>query len=139
MKQKKLLKIFIILGGIFLLMGFGVYHFFFSMNSLPEGEYVRESTSPKGTYTVKLYETSPALSAGGLRGEVICNETGKKKNIYWEYNRYLFEAGIAEYEIVWENGETVIINGKKLNVKKDTYDFRRKGRFICQKTKSPLA
>ena len=124
--QNKKLTILFVFGGLFLLLCCGVYHFFFSMNSLPQGEYVCESTSPKGTYTVKLYETSPALSAGGTRGEVIHNKNGRKKNIYWEYNRSLYTEAFTENIIVWENDETVIINNKKLNVKRDTYDFRRR-------------
>ena len=126
MKHKVLRVILITVASIVLLLGFGVYRFFFSLHYLPQGEYVCESTSPQGTYTVKIFETNPALSVGGTRGEVINNVTGRKKTIYWEYNRYLFEAGIYESVILWENDETVIINGKKLNVKKDTYDYRRK-------------
>ena len=125
MKYKKL-AVFVAFGCLFLLFCCGVHHFFFSMNSLPQGELVCESTSPKGTYTVRLYETNSALSVGGTRGEVVYNERGRKKNIYWEYNRNLFMEGFIENEIVWENDETVTINKRKLNVKRDTYDYRRK-------------
>lgn len=126
MIRKILIRFLIILGVIMLLMGYGVYHFFYSMDSLPQGEYLCESTSPQGTYTVKLYVDSPALSSDAIRGEVINNETGKKRNIYWEDDRNLFNEGIVENKIIWENDETVIINGKMINVKKDTYDYRRK-------------
>ena len=41
------------------------------------------------------------------------------KNIYWNYHCY-------SAEIVWEDDDTVIINGVLFeNVEKDTYDFRR--------------
>ena len=125
MKHKNLFTFLVVVGGVFLLIGGGIYHFFFSMNSLPQGEYVCESTSPKRTYTVKLYIVSDALSVDATRGEVTNNKTGKKKNIYWEYERNLYEAGIMEDTITWENDETVVINRKRLNVKKDTYDWRR--------------
>ena len=126
MKRKVIVGLFIGLGVIVLLLGYGIYRFGFSMSHLPEGEFLFESTSPQGSYTVKLYETNSALSVGGTRGEVIYNKTGKKRNIYWEYARNLFEAGILESQILWENDEIVVINGKRLNVKKDTYDWRRK-------------
>ena len=127
MKHRMLFRILTIFGIIFLLWG-GLYYSFLrtSINRIPEGDFLCESTSPKGTYVVKLYVTSPALSVGGTRGEVINNETGKGRNIYWEYNRNLFEAGITENIIIWESDEVVTINGKRLNVKTDTYDWRRK-------------
>ena len=90
------------------------------MASLPQGDFICESTSPQGTYTVNLYETNPALSAGGQRGEMIINKTQKRRNIYWEYNRY-----IKGYEIIWEDDDTVIINGTRLNLPDGTYDWRR--------------
>ena len=90
------------------------------MTSLPQGDFICESTSPKGTFTINLYETNPALSAGGQRGELIINETRKRCNIYWEYNR-----NIKGYEIIWEDDDTVIINGTRLNLPIDTYDWRR--------------
>lgn len=122
MKRKILIRVLTALSVIILLFGYGVYHFFYSMNSLPKGEFLCESTSPQGTYTVKLYVSITALSSDAIRGELINNETGKSKNIYWEYSRY-----IRRYnEITWESDNVVIINGKMLNVKKDIYDFRRK-------------
>ena len=125
MKRKRLLSVLIISGVVFILIGYGIYHFFFNMNNLPEGEFHMESISPQSTYTVKLYVHSSALSSDGIRGEVINNKTGKKRNIYWAYARYLFGLGISEYTILWESDEIVIINGQRLNVKKDIYDYRR--------------
>ena len=70
---------------------YGIYHFFFRMNGLPAGEFVGESISPDGSYTVRLYESNPALSSGGTRGEVVNHLTGETRNIYWKYNRNLFD------------------------------------------------
>jgi len=127
MKYKRLTLVLIVSLSTVLLLVYGFHFFFLSLYNLPQGEYIGESTSPQGTYIVKLYETNPALSAGGTRGEVINNITGKKKTIYWEYNRNVPKGGVLLNTIKWEDDETVIINGKKLNVKKDVYDFRRKG------------
>lgn len=111
---------------IFILVVFLVTHSaFLSMDRLPKGEFLHESTSPQGTYTVKLYETNPALSAGGTRGELVNNKTGRKRNIYWEYNRNLPETGIVGERIIWEDDDTVIINGRRLNLPNDKYDWRR--------------
>ena len=130
MKRKTIFTILSILGAVFILIisliGFVIYHFFFDINSVPKGEYLCESVSPNGNYTVKIYITNEALSVGGTRGEVINNKTEKKRNIYWEYNRNLYEEGIIENSILWESDEVVVINGKRLNVKKDAYDWRKK-------------
>ena len=45
------------------------------------------------------------------------NNTGKEKNIYWQYR-------CTEANIVWLDEDTVQINGIELNVKRDTYDYR---------------
>lgn len=89
-----------------------------SMEDLPEGELKYSSISPSGTYTVNLY-----LCDGGstvdyaVRGEVITNSTNVIRNLYWEYH-------CEEYDVVWIDDETVIINNKELNVIEDEYDWR---------------
>jgi len=122
-RHKKLVKIFVTVGVVFLLFQLVVTYFFFNMGNLPQGEFVGESISPKGTYTVMFYVTSPALSVGGTRGEVTNNKTGMKRNIYWEYNRNLDKEG--QHRVIWENDEIVYINGIRLNVRRDSYDWRR--------------
>jgi len=124
MKRKIILVVIIL---VFVLSVFyGIYRIkFTSMRGLPKGELYYESTSPQGTYTIRLYETNPPLSAGGTRGEVTDNETQKKQNIYWEYNRNLSIGSIARREvIVWESDNIVIIYGTRLNLPNDKYDWR---------------
>ena len=135
MKLSKILrKVIIRFTVLVLLVGVcwgGLYAYFHSMASLPHGEFIGESTSPQGTYTVRLYYTDPALSSGGTRGELIINDTNRKRNLYWEYNRYLFEerfvlgSDITGKDIEWEDDDTVIINGVRLNLPNETYDWRR--------------
>ena len=96
------------------------YYYCYSMATLPKGDYIGESTSPDGKYTLKAYLDSPALSSDCVRGELINNTTGKTKNIYWEYREW-------RADIYWENDNTAVINGTILNVEKEVYDFRRKG------------
>ncbi len=78
-----------------------------------------QSSSPSGVYTVTAY-----LNNGGATTSyaVLCtlrnNNTGRYKNIYWNYR--------CDYaNISWSGDKTVIINGVRLDVDKDTYDFRR--------------
>lgn len=118
MKIKKYWKIiiFIILFAsiIFVLNNLG-----YNMEKLPKGEFLRELDSPNSEYKLKAY-----LYSGGatmdwtLRVELVNNETGKIKNIYWKYHD-------SEADIKWLDKDNVEINGKKLNVHKDTYDWRR--------------
>jgi len=123
--KKKTLVVLLVFAGIIGICWGAIY----SMAGLPKGEFVCESVSPQGTYTAKLYVTNPVLSVGGTRGELVNNKTGRTRNIYWEYNRYLFEAKMAGEitgeRIIWEDDDTIIIYGTRLNLPNDTYDWRR--------------
>lgn len=90
------------------------------MNRLPEGEFLTEQISPDGKYTLKAYVTNGgATTAYCVRGELIFHErNNKKKNIYWEYRE-------ETASINWIDHDTVVINGHKLNVPNERYDFRR--------------
>ena len=101
-----------------------VYSAFFSMSNLPQGSFLCESTSPRGTYTVRLFQTNPALSSGCTRGELEDNNSGKTRNVYWEYNRNLTKSEVGN-DIIWEDDDTVIVNGKRLSLPNDRYDWRR--------------
>lgn len=116
---KKVLKLlFTVLCFFIGIIGYGVYWAFFDMNRLPKGEYLTEETSPDGTYTLKAYVSSPSLSADAVRGELIFNErNGKSKNIYWNYRE-------STAEIKWIDDDTVIINGHRLHVPYEIFNFR---------------
>ncbi|PGQ86040.1 hypothetical protein COC52_26980 [Priestia megaterium] len=104
---------------IILIGSYLIYHFFFSMNNLPEGKLIKKENSPDNTYTVELYRAdSGATSSYSLRGEVINNKDNESKNIYWGYDE-------EKATVSWKNNHTVIINGHTLDVEKDKYDFRR--------------
>ncbi len=118
-KGNKILKIFLVVGLLLIgIIGYGVYWAFFDMNRLPTGEYITEETSPDGTYTLKAYVSSTSLSADAVRGELIFNErNGKTKNVYWNYRE-------STAKIEWIDDDTVVINGHRLNVPKEKFDFR---------------
>ena len=108
------------LAGIILILILVINHFFFSMANLPEGELLTESESPNGEYTVRAYVSmSGATVADAVRGEVVYHQKkDKKKNIYWNYRE-------STAEIDWIDEHTISINGVKLDVRKDVYDFRK--------------
>jgi hypothetical protein len=109
---------------IFLILVVGVivylvYTFFYSLGHLPEGEFLDQISSPNQTYTINFYRVNGgATVAYSIRGELVHNKTKKKENIYWEYRSDQVKAS-------WVDEHTVVINGHTLDVRKDTYDWRR--------------
>ena len=108
------------LAGIIIILILVINHFFYSLSNLPDGEFLAESRSPNGEYTVKAYVSmSGATVADAVRGEVVYHQKkDKKKNIYWNYRE-------STAEIDWIDEHTISINGVKLDVRKDVYDFRK--------------
>ena len=82
-------------------------------------EVIRECPSPNGRYTIIAY-----LNNGGatVNYAVLCtvkdNETGRIKNIYWNYH-------CSETVIEWLDDQTAVLNGITLNVLKETWDYRK--------------
>lgn len=90
------------------------------MNYLPTGELITTSYSPNGNYELKLYRVNGgATTSNAIRGEIIYNNSKKKpKNIYWSYRE-------EDSNIEWINDDTVIINGHKLKLPNEVYDWRK--------------
>lgn len=103
-----------------LLIVYGIYWASFDIQRIDGQEFLSESTSPDGRYTVTAY-----LNNGGATTDyaVLCtatdNETGRDRNIYWNY-----KCEKAEIEWVDEDTAIIIINGIELDVMKDKYDWR---------------
>lgn len=112
----KLLKTILML---ILLFSFFVYWLFFDINRLPHGEFLSESLSPDGKYKIKFYLINGgATTAYGVRGE-LCYKNGLKiRNIYWNYPE-------DKADVKWINNHVVIINGHRLDIFKDSFDFRK--------------
>ena len=108
------------LASIIIILILVINHFFFSLSNLPEGEFLTETKSPNGEYTVKAYVSmSGATVADAVRGELVYHqEKDKKKNIYWNYRE-------STAEIYWIDEHTISINGVTLDVRKDVFDFRK--------------
>lgn len=89
------------------------------MNTLPKGEYMTESTSPSGDYTVKTYLCNGGATVDwAIRGELTINSKfNKKRNIYWQYRT-------NESDITWKDNKTVVINGIDIDLPNGKYDYR---------------
>ena len=114
-------KIVIFLVLAFIIICALIYRFFFSMNSLPKGEFLASSESPNGNVTINAYiARGNATVAESVRCEVIIHDKiiNKKRNIYWQYRQ-------SDVIINWISNSVVDINGVQLDIYKDTYDFRR--------------
>lgn len=93
---------------------------FFDIQRINGQEYLTESTSPNGTFTVTAYlNNGGATTSYAVLGTLKNNKNGKTKNIYWQYR-------CEKAEMEWLNNETIKINGIELNVKNEIYDYRRK-------------
>lgn len=125
MKKK---KGFLLIIAIIVIIALGIFSIintlFYSMSRLPVGEFLTESTSENGAYTIKTYLCNGGATVSyAVRGEVITNDKShKRKNIYWDYK-------IDKADISWEDNDTVIINGHKINLPNGKYDWRKDKKY----------
>ncbi|MGG0184630.1 DUF5412 domain-containing protein [Bacillus rhizoplanae] len=114
-------KVAVVLFSMLIIGASFVYWKFFSLQGVPKGELIQEVKSPNGTYTLNAYITNGgATTSFAVRGELIFNKRKifKTKNIYWNYKE-------NQANIEWKDEDTVIINGRTLQVPNETYDFRK--------------
>ena len=122
LKNRKQFRFIIVILAAALLL-YGLFFFFFrSMSRLPEGEYIYSTSNPTGEYSINVYFCYSSLSADAVRAETENTENGKLKNIYWCYRR-------SSAEIKWTGDYEAVINGEKLNILKDRYDWRKDRHF----------
>lgn len=98
-----------------------VYWTFFDMSCLPKGTLISESESSNGSYNIEVYVSRSGMTADDF--SILCELKYNKiikepKNIYWNHHE-------SNANITWVDDNTATINGHKLNILKDTYDFRR--------------
>ncbi|MGY0372670.1 DUF5412 family protein [Clostridium sp. JNZ J1-5] len=118
--KKKLIRICIIIAAMIGGVAYAINWAFFDIQRINGQEYLNNSTSPNGTYTVTAYlNNGGATTDFAVLGTLKNNKNGKTKNIYWQYH-------CEEADMEWLNDETIKINGVELNVKNETYDYRRK-------------
>ncbi|MCP8968428.1 DUF5412 family protein [Ectobacillus ponti] len=114
-------KVGIVLLGITVSLVGVLYWAFYSMYRLPTGEKIAEVKSPDGTYTLRAYlSNGGATTSYAIRGELVWNNRTyfKTKNVYWNYRE-------ENATIVWQDKDTVAINGHTLDMPNEVYDFRK--------------
>ena len=88
------------------------------MRFLPNGDYLKSSVSPNGTYKVNAYVCNGGATTDyAVRCEVETVKSKKVRNIYWQYHK-------SDVEIKWLSDYVVKIDDIELDVTKDSYDWR---------------
>lgn len=99
---------------LFLILNYIIYQY------EPKGELLNETVSPTGDYTVNVYVVrGNATVENSIRGEVIDHTNKDKKKTIYKANRE------EEAEVEWLDDYIVSINGIQLDVRNDTYDWRK--------------
>ena len=117
---------FILLGiflGVFIIV-FGFWKtiniYTTDINHLPKGKFVKEVVSPDHKHSIRIYISSGgATTDNAIRGELVFRvEDRKPKNIYWAYHW-------DTADVYWETNDIVNINGVKLKIPDQVYDYRK--------------
>ncbi len=117
-KHKKRLLIGIPLLAALVFIGV-FYYLFYDTQRIKGQEEISQLSSPAGTYTATAYRNNGgATTSFSVLVTVTANETGRDKNIYWNYK-------CEEAQMYWEDEETLNVNGLSLDVTHDVYDFRK--------------
>ena len=111
-------KFFIVASVFIIILGicFGAHIYLFAMKPLPYSTRMCESVSPEGTYTVRAYLSSPALSSSSVWCELIIGNR-KPKVFYVGYRE-------EDAEIIWFTDNEVVINGHRLVLPDGVYNWR---------------
>jgi len=76
------------------------------------------NNNPTVEYRVNIYICRNSLSEDAVRAEKENTENGKRRNIYWCYRQ-------SDAKIKWVDNYEIVINGEKLNILNDSYDWRK--------------
>lgn len=99
--------------------------FFYTMEALPEGQYLYSSMSPDSSRSAEVYRIDTPKGRA-IRVEVrtfdFANEeniVSNEKNVYWEVDKSVVTVG-------WEDNDIITIDSHILNISEgETYDSRR--------------
>lgn len=102
------------------------YHIIFSPPSLlylPKGDLIKKYYSPDKKYLVNIFRSSGGATTDfSVRGEVVYllgkkDHSRDKRTFYWQY-------GIKDVNVMWVSSRVIDINGRKIDLEKDSYDYR---------------
>ncbi|MDO5650070.1 MAG: DUF5412 family protein [Gallicola sp.] len=81
-------------------------------------QFIRETSYKNSPYTVSFYlQNGGATTSYAVLGRVKDKHSNWEKNIFWQNKA-------KEVTSVWLDEHTLVINGHKLDVTKDVYDYR---------------
>lgn len=119
--MRKKLKITGIIAGVSLsiYVVWTIYRLFFlvDINVVPKEEYISKSTSPDQAYTIRFYRANGGATVDYAMLGIMENKNGEKLRMYWEYPCREIK------EVKWTK-DTVTINGTKIKIWSQVYDFR---------------
>ena len=117
--KTKAFRIFISITCLCMAAAYLIFFLFFDISHFTGHDLIKTVDSPDGKYEIVVYRNNGGATVDyALLCSVRSTANGKEKNIYWDYP-------YQEPVIQWENNNVVVINGHSLDVKKDTYDYRR--------------
>lgn len=119
--MKKILKILaVICMCMIILFGWGCYHFIWDTQSIPKGDLVKTISSPEKGYIANVYDGGGGATVdSSVIVEIENVVSHKKRNIYFEYH-----CNYEDIDIKWLSETDIQVNGKKLNINRDVYDWR---------------
>ncbi|KSU49625.1 hypothetical protein F8N00_16775 [Exiguobacterium sp. A1_3_1] len=119
--MRKKLKITGIIAGVSLsiYVVWTIYRLFFlvDINVVPKEEYISKSSSPDQAYTIRFYRANGGATVDYAMLGIMENKDGEKRRMYWEYPCREIK------EVKWTK-DTVTINGTKIKIWSQVYDFR---------------
>ncbi|MFS0824650.1 DUF5412 family protein [Bacillus sp. 1P02SD] len=81
-------------------------------------EYLFESTSPKGTFTIKIYRSKTGkVSPYVVLGELVINKKNKE-------TKYIYFDEVDHAKIEWLDDDTVLINNVPLELPEEYWHIR---------------
>lgn len=117
--KKRLATVFIVFAAMIGGIAYFINWAFYDIQRIKGQEYLTETTSPNGTYTVTASLNNGGATTGyAVLGTLKNNKSGKSKNIYWKDH-------CEKADMQWLNEDIVKINGVELKVKNEVYDYRK--------------
>lgn len=92
------------------------YNQYYNLDYLPSGEMNTNIVSPNGKYSIKTYHFT-GIYGENAKAVLVDLNKNKEKTIY--FNRFDYDPYVE-----WVTNDQVVIGEEKLNIHKDTYDYR---------------